>query len=241
VMAPGGYAMLVDAGDGPSDAEETILPYLKEAGVERLDYLVLSHPHQDHVGGMPAILQEIAVDTAVLSGQVHTNQAYEATLRELKARQIEVIRARAGRSFRLGPEVRVDILWPAEPLLEGEDGVNENSVVLLVSHGEFNLLLAGDIEEEAQATLLLMTEDLRSQVLKAPHHGARSSLQAEWLDAVAPEAAIISVGADNPYGHPDAEMLAALQSRGASVYRTDLRGAITVTSDGHGYGISSQR
>lgn len=242
VVSPAGRAMLVDAGGDSSYFEDTILPSLRDLGLSRLDYLVLSHPHQDHVGGMPAVMEGIDVGKVVLAGQVHSNHAYEVFLRMIKEADVSVLKARKGESFDLGAGVEVRVLWPEDPLFEDtDDSVNDNSVVLRISYRDVALLLAGDIAEDARRAMLVEDLEVRSQILKVAHHGSYSQVQSEWLAAVEPEVAIISVGADNPYGLPHGETLTHLELMGAGVYRTDLRGTITVTTDGLDYTVMTER
>ncbi len=242
VVSPAGSAMLVDAGGDSSHVEDIILPRLHDLGLRHLDYLVLSHPHQDHVGGMPAVIEGIDVGKVVLAGQVHPNHAYEAFLRMIEEADVSVLKARAGRSFGLGAGVDVQILWPEDPLFEDtDDSVNENSVVLRVSYGDVALLLTGDIEEDARDAMLVQDVELHSQILKVAHHGSYCHFQGEWLAAVEPEVAVISVGADNLYDQPHGETLTHLELKGASIYQTDLRGTVTVTTDGLNYTVSTER
>jgi competence protein ComEC len=242
MVSPAGRAMLVDAGSDSSDFQDIILPALRDLGLNRLDYLVLTHPHQDHVGGMPAVMEGIDVGKVVLAGQVYPNHTYEVFLRTIKEADVSVLKARKGESFDLGAGAEVRVLWPEDPLFEDtDDSVNENSVVLRVSYGDVAVLLAGDIEEDARGAMLMEDVEVRSQILKVAHHGSHGQVQTEWLAAVAPEVAIISVGADNAYGLPHGETLTHLELMGAGVYRTDLRGTITVTTDGLDYTVTAER
>lgn len=244
VKAPSGKSMLVDAGNGAEDVRRTILPFLKQQGISQLDYAVLTHPDQDHVGGMPAVLSSLKVDAFVDSVQPGvTNNAYRDTLQLVRDKRIKAVKARYGKtSVDLGPEVQVQVLGPEDPLLEKGDSVeNNNSVVLRLTYGKVSYLLTGDIESEAEERILGYKVDIRSQILKVAHHGSRYTTSDKFLDAVKPEVALISAGADNRYGHPHKETLNRLDKRGVKVFRTDLKGSILVRSDGERYSIETSK
>ncbi|MCL4458951.1 MAG: MBL fold metallo-hydrolase [Chloroflexi bacterium] len=229
VKSPSGRTMLVDAGDSRAIAERVILPYLAQHGIGRLDYVVLTHPHQDHVGGMPTVLERMMVGTAVFTGQVSINQAYQEFLRLVRDKKITALRARQGKTLELGPEVKAVILNPPEKLFEGE---NNNSVVLHLTYEGISILLMGDAEKEAEEKML--AEGLLSPctILKVAHHGSYNASSESFLAATRPRYALISVGKDNKYGHPHRQAIARLQRYGASIYRTDQQGTLTVITDG---------
>lgn len=245
VRSPAGKTMLVDAGNERADVEKVLIPHLKKHGVSALDYLVLTHPHQDHVGGMPAVLDSLAVTAFVDSAQPgETNQAYLHTLQRVRDKAIKAVKARRGSTeIDLGPGTRVEVLGPEEPLLSaGDSPTNNNSVVLRITHGSVSALLTGDIEAEAEDRLLGHRGDLRSQILKVAHHGSRGSTTIRFLDAVGPEVALISAGANNPYDHPHRELLQRLERRQVmKVYRTDRNGTIQVAVDGQGYRVAVEK
>jgi competence protein ComEC len=239
VISPSGRSMVVDAGRSGQRVEERVVPYLRARGVERIDYLVLTHPDQDHVGGMPVLLEQMQVGVWVDPVIETTNQTYGRTLEMLIDRDIDAMRARRGDILDLGADVTVDVLWPVEPLLQsgGEPASNDNSIVLQVTHGSIRFLITGDLEARGEAQLIALetNEELRSDVLVVGHHGSRTSSTAEFLDVVSPNVAIIPVGLDNQYGHPHDEVVQRLRFRSVRIYRTDLDGTIQVTSDGESY------
>lgn len=245
LRSPAGKTMLVDAGNESADARRVILPYLRDEGVTALDYLVLTHPDQDHVGGMPALLREMAVGAFVDSVQPGVvNQAYERTLDAVARKKVKAIKARRGQTtLDLGPGVQVEVLGPEEPLLTvgRTSPENNNSVVLRVTYGQVRLLLTGDIETEGEERIMSHREDLRAQVLKVAHHGSRFSSGEAFLQAVRPEVALISAGVGNPYGHPHRELLRRLQQDNIKTYRTDQHGTIVVTTDGLTYRVTASK
>ncbi len=244
VKTPTGRTMLVDAGNEAGDTQRVILPYLKKQGVTSLDYLVLTHPDQDHVGGMPALLDALPISAFVDSVQPgETNQSYLRTLQQVQSKGIKAIKARRGRpDIDLGAGTQVQILGPEDPLLtSGDSPTNNNGVVLRLTYGAVSVLLPADIGQEGEKRLLAHRDDLRSQILKVAHHGSQSSTRAQFLPAVQPEIGMISVGAGNPYGHPNRQLLQRLEKSSTTVYRTDLSGTIEVAVDGNGYRVTTEK
>jgi competence protein ComEC len=244
LRSPSGRTMLVDAGNAKADTEQVILPYLSRLGVSKLDYLVLTHPDQDHVGGMPSLLDGIPVGAFVDSVQPNiTNQAYNQTLQRVQSKGVTPIKARRGQAGPdLGQDVQVQVIEPEDPLITKSESVtNNNGVAMRVTYGTVSALLAADLGKEGEARLLAHKENIRSQILKVGHHGSESSSSNEFLDAVNPEVGLISVGAGNTYGHPHRQTLQRLEERKVAVYRTDQNGTIQLRIDGRGYTVSPDR
>lgn len=245
VVTADGHALLYDAGNSAHDVREVIAPFFEARGVTRLDYLLLSHPDQDHVGGMPAVLDTFSVGTFVDPALPSTNLAYLETLERVADRGILAQRARRGQAFMLGEQVRLEILWPRDPLLQDESGEvadNDNALVVRLVHGAVTVLLTGDIEAPAERELVALEGvGLRAPVLQVPHHGSQTSTTPELLEAVRPEVAIISAGAGNPYGHPHAEVVNRLRTAGSAVYRTDVDGTVIIETDGASYRVQVER
>jgi competence protein ComEC len=227
VRAPTGRTMLIDGGpDG-----RRVVSFLRRK-TRRIDLVVLSHPHADHVGGVVSVLQNFDVGAVLDSGYPHPTPVYRDFLREVALRGIPYRRARSGMVVELGSDVSAHVLWPREPFVEGRSAPNENSVVIRLVYGEVAFLFTGDVEQVAEGMLAEMGEAIRSRVLKVPHQGSRTSSSEAFLDAVRPEIAVLSVGRGNQYGHPHAEVLARYARRGVALYRTDRDGAVAMTSDG---------
>jgi competence protein ComEC len=174
-----------------------------------------------------------------------TNQTYGHTLERVIEYDVNPILARPGTTLDMGPEVRAEILWPEEPFIEsgGEPVTNENSTVIQLTFGDVTFLLTGDIEQQAESTLVesFENDELQSDVLLIAHHGSRSSSSAEFLDAVSPSTAVIPVGLNNPYGHPHDEVMQRLRFRGIAIHRTDLDGTIEMVTDGTQYTVVTDR
>lgn len=241
VITPDGRSMVIDGGRSRQRMEERVVPYLREHGVERVDYVVTTNPDQDHVAGLERLLELLPVGAWVDPVIPNDNQAYARSLALVEQKGIQPIRARRGLTLDLGPAVTVEILWPVDPLLldGGEPSHNDNSVVLKITHGEVAFIVPGDIERDAEQRLVELDDDneLQADVLVLAHHGSRTSSTAAFLDAVSPHVALIPVGLDNQYGHPHDEVLQRLRFRDIAIYRTDLDGTIEVISDGNAYQV----
>jgi competence protein ComEC len=250
IQTPNGRNILVDAGgryeDGtaaPSDiGERVVAPALRRAGVRRLDVVVLTHPHEDHAGGLPAVFRALPVGMWLDSGQAHAAPGYTGALRLARARRIPFHVARAGERVEVEPGVALEILAPSPPPFAGtRDDLNNNSVVFRLVYGRASFLFCGVAAWEAEERLLRSGVDLRADVLKAGHHGSASSSSADFLAAVRPRLAVISCGRHNRYGHPADATLARLRAAGATVYRTDMDGGITMTTRGDGISVETSR
>lgn len=238
-----GHALLYDAGNGATDVQNVILPFLRQHGVQRLDYLVVSHPDQDHVGGIPAVLSAIPIGLFLDPVLPTTNHAYLQALQLVASKQIPAQRARRGQNLTLG-QVRVEVLWPRDPLMQQDGAVsdNDNAVVIRLVLGDIAVLLPADIEAPAESALVAAGAGaLRANVLVVPHHGSRTSSTTPFLAAVAPKFAIISAGAHNAYGHPHPEAIARLRAAGATIFRTDQDGTVTVLTDGQSIQVKTER
>ncbi len=235
LVKAGGRNMLVDGGrrvEGPKLAS-----YLKSQGVTSIDVLVSTHPHADHIGGLLTILKEFPVKRVVDSGIPHTTRTYESYLTLIDELDIPYTAGEAGQTIELDPSVKVEVLAPPSPPIEG--GINENSVVLKVTHGNVSFLLMGDAGIPQERYLMASGYDLRSNVYKVPHHGSWYSASVPFITRVRPEVSVIEVG-PNIYGHPAPGTLAILEDAGSVVYRTDLNGNVVVTSDGRGFTVAPQ-
>jgi competence protein ComEC len=240
VEAPSGATMLVDGGPDP---ERTLrrLGATMPFHARRIDLVVLSHPHQDHVAGLVEVLDRFRVGAVLHAGIAFENASYDRLLTDAATASVPVVSARAGQTLALDATTSVAVLYPSAadavaPLPDGD--INNGSVVVLVRHGSFSALLTGDAEEPVERTLLDRGALPLVDLLKVGHHGSTSSTTPDLLDATRPTVAAISSGEGNSYGHPAPETLAALAARPELVVlRTDLHGDIEVISDGRSYQV----
>jgi competence protein ComEC len=231
IRTPGDRWVLIDAGPRAEryDAgERRVLPFLRAHRAGRLEALVLTHPDADHIGGARAVLEGIEVGRLVEPGLPVGKPLYLETLRAAEARKVPWAAARRGRTLRLDG-VELELLWPVGDLLDASVEANEISAVVRLRYGAFTALLTGDVgtgvEEELTAAY---GESLRAQVLKAGHHGSRTSTGDALLDAARPELVVVSAGRRNRYGHPAPEVMERLRERGIAVARTDREGTISI-------------
>ncbi|HZK24149.1 MAG TPA: DNA internalization-related competence protein ComEC/Rec2 [Oscillospiraceae bacterium] len=239
ICTPAGQHLLVDAGGGQfATGEQIVLPYLRAKRVPKLAALVLTHPHDDHYGGMQAVLAALPTNVYLSNGEQEDSASFSDLLLTLQEMAIPQYRVSAG--YRLlidGVELKI-LSPPAKRFLNTSDDANNNSLVISLSYGDFNLLLTGDAEAAALTELLQTAKGkLQAAVLQVPHHGSRNALSPALLREAAAPVAVIAVG-NNPFGHPHAETLALLAEQKIDVYRTDLHGAVTITSDGKKWQIT---
>ncbi|WP_095645595.1 lamin tail domain-containing protein [Methanosarcina spelaei] len=230
-----GKSMLVDSGE--SDQGKVVTAYLQDQGISTLDYIVATHPHSDHIGGMNEILNNFQVEHFVDSGYPHTSKTYEDMLTTIDQKNIPFQVAQAGQKINFDPAVDIEVLNPAKTYSED---LNENSVVFKVTYGTTSFLLMGDAGLETEERIIKAGYNVDSDILKVGHHASRSGSGASFISAVSPEVSVIEVGAGNDYGHPHAEILERLQ-KASKVYRTDLDGTITVTTDGSTYNVTTEK
>ena len=245
VVSPGGKTLLIDGGgafggfpgheihNGVDPGEEAVSPYLWSRGFQRLDVVALTHAHHDHLGGLTAILENFHVGRLWIGREV-SSQAL-AKLEELaRQRKIPIEYELRGKSFRWDG-VNGEFLWPEiSPEEVAPSAKNNDSLVLRLRFGSQAILLPGDAEKQVEREILSenSADTLQSTVLKIGHHGSKNSTMPVFLAAVRPRVGIISAGEDNPYGHPNAELLERLENAGVRILRTDRDGAVHVLTDG---------
>lgn len=230
IQLPEQVNILVDAGnaqDGPA-----VVNYLKEQGVADLDLLIATHPHEDHIGGIPDVLKAFPVKEIIDSGKTSSSKTYKTYSSQAQTEGC-IWERDAYQSFTWGNN--------SLQILTGEDDwteLNNYSVVLRLDCGEIEFLLTGDAEKEAEA---LLSGEIDAEILKVGHHGGSSSSSAVFLERVKPKTAIISVGSLNSYGHPAPDTLERLRGLGTQIYRTDLNGTIVVSTNGLDYAVKTTR
>ncbi|MBV9647647.1 MAG: DNA internalization-related competence protein ComEC/Rec2 [Candidatus Eremiobacteraeota bacterium] len=253
IRTPNGHAFLVDGGGrlerglevataSPAEAvgERVVVPFLVRQGIHNLDAVLLSHPHGDHAGGIAPVLRTLGSDAFADSGQTYPGHAYHDALDVVAQRHLPIVYPRGGDVWQSDDGVTFRFYGPTLPLLTNtRNDINNNSLVFRVEYRRFRMLFTGDAGAEAEARILASGADLHADVLKVGHHGSAYSSTPEFIRAVAPRYAIISVGRDNLFGHPAPSTIATLEGAGARVYRTDQDGAITVNTNGAELAVKS--
>ncbi|MDT4895150.1 MAG: competence protein ComEC [Acidobacteriota bacterium] len=245
IIAPGGKSVLVDAGTPGSG--QAVLDAMKRYNVKQIDLMIATHAHADHIGGADEVLHATKVSTVLDSRVPHTTKNYEDFLAAVNQSGAKYIAASPGQTFDLGGNAQLTVLAPIQPfftknqLRSGANEPNANSVVARLDYGDFSMLLTGDAEAETEERLMKTNANIKTKVLKVGHHGSRYASSEKFLRQGGFEAAIISDGAENRYGHPSQEALNRFRQMGMKLYRTDLEGEITIVSRGSGYEIRTER
>ena len=251
--------ILIDTGDdkyyedGRKGKENTqLFAALAKENIAAIDMLVLTHAHADHIGKAAEVIERYKVKELVYNGIPSANKYFVNALKAAKAQGTRQVKVQAGDVLDFGSGASFEVLSPSQQLIAEDTAaiknkekvdVNNESVVGRLTFGSFSMLLTGDAEAPIEKSLAAAYGTrLRCQVLKAGHHGSKTSSSAELLKVVQPEAVLISAGADNQYGHPHEAALSRYQKQGIKqLYRTDRNGGITVVSDGSSYQITAER
>ena len=220
-----GYTMLIDT--GLDDQGTKIQNYLQKQGIDRLDYLVLTHSDADHIGSADVVMTKFDIGTIFMSNFEKETKTYKNLLKIIEENQIHYLSPAVGNVYALG-SASFRILAPNRDY----DTPNDTSIALLITHGENTFLFTGDAEKDAEEDMLNNGLSLAADVFHAGHHGSKTSNTQEFIDAVMPRYAVISCGVDNSYGLPDAEVLNRFREKEMMVYRTDEQGTIVAISNG---------
>ena len=232
LIQQGDATMLIDAGP---DANTTA-NYLKGQGIKKIDVLVGTHPHADHIGGMPSVINKFEINKIYMPRVTHTSKIFENTMESIKAKGMKISTPHPGDSFKLG-NADCTIIAPNS---SSYDNLNNYSIVLRIKFGNTSFIFDGDAEGLSEGEILQKQLDIQSDVIKLGHHGSRTATSQSYLNKVNPKYAVISCGKGNSYGHPHAETMAKLKERNIKVYRTDENGTIICTSDGENIKFSCE-
>lgn len=235
VQFPNGQNMLVDAGN--NDDGNMVVKYLKRANVSKVDFLVGTHPHEDHIGGLDNVIRSFDIGNIYMPRVTHTTKTYEDVMKAVQSKKLKITPAKAGLEIINIDNLNVSIIAPHSASYKD---LNNYSAVINVVYGQVSFLLTGDAEEQSEFEMLASSVvSPKADVLKIGHHGSSSATSNAFLKIVNPKYAVISVGGGNDYGHPHKETLKKL--RGIQVFRTDLNGTIIFTTDGKEINVSTEK
>ncbi len=221
--------ILIDAGTNESEID--LYGYLINEGISTIDYCILTHPHEDHIGGADMILGSFDVKRVIMTDVEATSYVYERLLTSLEGSGAEVTLARVGDIYKMGG-ISIAILGPVD--LDSQTDFNNSSIVSRITYGDVRMLFMGDAEHFSEKRLLKTISEVEfdSDFLKLGHHGSSTSSGDDFMNAVTPYIALISCGENNSYGHPHREVITMLQKRGIECFRTDLMGDVVFECDG---------
>ena len=215
--------MLIDAGN--NEDGKKLVSYFQSLGIETFQYVIGTHAHEDHIGGMDDIIDNFDIDTFYMPDAITTTATFESVLDSLEAKNIAFQTPSIDSIFKLG-NATIDVLYVGTD----DSDLNNTSIVLKLTYGNTSILFMGDAEKEVET--IIEKKDISADVLKVGHHGSNTSSSKTFLEKVNPSYAIISVGTGNSYGHPSNTTIQNLENQNIQIYRTDENGTIIMTSDG---------
>jgi len=229
LIVDGDIAVLIDAGE--SENSSKIIAYLNSLDIKKLDYIIATHPHSDHIGGLSEIINTFPVGKIYMSRMpdelTPTTVVYENLLNAISDNGLKISTPKFGEKLDFG-NAKLELYPP----LEEFDGINNFSIVSRLTHSNNTFLFTGDAEKEVEKSLLNENIDLKSKVLKVGHHGSNTSSTTAFLEEVEPEICIVSCGYQNSYNHPSSAVIKRLNAYTGNIFRTDLLGTIVLNSDG---------
>ncbi len=235
IIRYGKSTLLIDA--GTNAGAKNLTATINNLGISRFDVVIGTHPHEDHIGGLDAVISQFDIGQVYLPKATATTNTFMDVLQAIQSKGLKISNPVPGSSFNIG-EAQCTILAPNS---DSYEDLNDYSIVIRVAYGDTSFLFTGDAESVSEKEMLSKGYTLESDVLKVAHHGSQSSTTRQFLEAVSPEYAVIPVGEGNDYGHPSQETLDKLTGAGIKIYRTDLSGTITFTSDGSNLTVSTGR
>ncbi len=220
--------LLIDS--GPKSHKRQLIKYLNSLGISSLDYVIATHPHDDHIGNMNTIINTYEVRSFYAPKVYSYTKSFEQMVEALKTKNLKIIPIQRGcNTINLGNQTLTEVF---SPINDEYDNENNYSAVIKISFGNTSFLFTGDAEKEIEDKLSSLHDDISSDVLKIAHHGSSSSTTESFLTSVNPKYAVISAGRNNIYGHPDKETLSKLKKYNINILRTDIQNNITFISDG---------
>ncbi|MBA4688739.1 MAG: MBL fold metallo-hydrolase [Candidatus Galacturonibacter soehngenii] len=221
-------AMLVDAGNNEDGTY--LVKYLKEQGISKLKYVIATHPHEDHIGGMDDVINNFTVETVLMPDVTHTTKTFEDVLNAMNENDLGITIPSVGEEYEIG-KAKFVVIAPNKEM--DENNLNDASIGVKLVNGNNRFIMCGDAPKFSEKEMLQSGIDLSAQVYKVSHHGSNTATTDAFLKAISPEYAIIQCGENNSYGHPHKETLHKLEQMGVIVLRNDKNGTIIAISDGN--------
>ena len=220
--------LLIDA--GPKSDNKKFLNYLSDLNLQKLDYVIATHPHEDHIGNMSDVIDDYKVLNFYAPKVQTTTKTFEKMIESLKSKNLKInVLKRGTDSINLGKNTKVTIFSPAK---DSYEDLNNYSPVIKIQYGKTSFLFTGDAQKDVEEEILASNEDISANVLKVGHHGSSTSTTQDFLNKVHPIIGVISVGKDNTYNHPNSDTLKRLTENKITIYRTDKDGSVVLSSDG---------
>ncbi len=236
VEMPGHRAMVIDA--GTNDQADTVKAFIEKLGIKKIDYVIGTHPHEDHIGGLDTVIESFDIGRIYMPNVEAADGAAADVLSAVAAKGLTVETAAAGVVILDEEDLKIEIL---APIRETYDDVNTYSAVVKLTYINNKFLFTGDATALSEKEMILYGADLDADVLKIAHHGADTSTCEAFLDAVSPKYAVISVGENNGYGFPSADVSKRLDAMDVKVYRTDKSGTITFLGNGQRIAVKTEK
>lgn len=220
--------LLIDS--GPKSDKKQCLNYLSSLKIDKLDYVIATHPHEDHIGNMADVINDYNILAFYAPKVTSTTKTFEKMVEALKANNLKINVIKKGtNSIDLGENTKVTVFSPTK---DSDDNLNNYSPVIKIEYGNTSFLFTGDAEKGVENEILANNENLSADVLKVGHHGSSTSTSEPFLKKINPSIGVISVGQDNTYNHPNEDTIKRLTDNKVTVYRTDKDGTVIISSDG---------
>lgn len=233
IRTPENKHILIDGGEGNSEkydyGKNVLFPYLLDKRINKIDFLIVSHFDSDHVGGLIYILNNIKVKNIIIGIQPEKSKQLEDLIKIGNDKRIKILILKSKDKLEIEKDIYLDVIWPNEENIIYDNVLNNNSLVFKFCYKKLSILFTGDIEESAENEIVkLYSDTLKSTILKVAHHGSRTSTSNKFLESVSPEIALIGVGKDNMFNHPNKEIIEKLKKYNIEIFRTDLNGEINI-------------
>jgi len=235
IQFPDEKVALIDG--GTREAGEKVVSYIRSLGLKRIDYLIATHPHEDHIGGLPEVIRNFEIGKVYMPNKTANTGIFEELLTEIENKGLKITVAKGYETILNEDNLEFVALGPVN---DSYTNTNDYSIVTKIEYANISFLFTGDIEAEAELDLIEEGFNLKSDVLKVAHHGSSTSSTEEFLEEINPQYSVISLGKDNPYGHPHKEVLERLNNLGTKILRTDELGDIVIKSNGNNISIENE-